>query len=126
WIDQSVLGQAIGTTPSGIVYQHEMGMDADGQAMNPWFETGWFVIAEGQSFSFVDWLFPDMKWGLFNGAQTATVLLTIYAADYPDGTVRTYGPFTMTAATQYINCRLRGRQIKVRVESNDLGSFWRL
>jgi len=126
WTDQSVLGQAIGATPQGIIYQHETSNDADGQPMNPWFQTGWFVIAEGQAFSFVDWFFPDMKWGFFNGAQTGQVLVTIYATDYPNGTVRTYGPYTMTEATAYVNTRLRGRQISLRFESNDLGSFWRL
>jgi hypothetical protein len=126
WTDQSVLGQAIGTTPNGIIYQHETSNDADGQPMNPWFQTGWFVIAEGQSFSVVDWFFPDMKWGFFNGAQTGQVLVTIYATDYPNGPVRTKGPYTMTEATTYVNTRLRGRQISLRFESNDLGSFWRL
>lgn len=126
WIDQSVLGEPIAATPTGIIYQHETSPDADGQPLNAWFETGWFVIAEGQQFPFVDWLFPDMKFGYSDGAQTATILMTIYAADYPNGTIRPYGPFTMTQATSFINLRLRGRQIKIRIESNDIGSFWRL
>lgn len=126
WIDQSVLGQPVAATPQGAIYQHEMGFDADGQPMSPWFETGWFVIAEGQTFGFVDWLFPDLKWGFFNGSQSASVQVTISATDYPNGTVRAYGPFTLTTAKTYINTRLRGRQIKLRFASNDLGSFWRL
>lgn len=126
WIDQSVLGQPIGVTPNGLIYQHEMGFDAAGQAMTPYFETGWFVIAEGQNMAVVDWFFPDMKWGYFGGSQGASVIITIYATDYPNGTVRTYGPFTVTQATAYVNTRLRGRQIKLRFASQDLGSFWRL
>lgn len=126
WIDQSVLGEPIAATPSGVIYQHETSPDADGLPLNAWFETGWFVITEGQNFSFVDWFFPDMKWALFNGAGSANVLVTIYATDYPNGTVRTFGPYTMTSASTYINTRLRGRQIKLRFESNDIGSFWRL
>lgn len=126
WIDQSVLGQPIGASPSGIIYQHETGNDADTLPMASFFETGWFTIAEGEEFTFVDLFLPDMKWGLFNGAQTGTVIVTIYAADTPNGTVRTYGPFTMTAASTFINCRLRGRQVKIRFSSSDFGSFWRL
>lgn len=126
WTDQSVLGQAIGSTPQGVIYQHETSNDADGQPMNPWFQTGWFVIAEGQQFSFVDWFFPDMKWGFFNGVQTGQVLVTIYATDYPNGPVRTKGPYTMSQAVTYVNTRLRGRQVALRFESNDLGSWWRL
>lgn len=126
WIDQSVLGQPIGVSPQGNIYQHEMGFDAAGQAMTPYFETGWFVIAEAQNMAIVDWFFPDMKWGFFEGSQGASVIITIYATDYPNGTVRTHGPFTVTQATAYVNTRLRGRQIKLRFASQDLGSFWRL
>lgn len=126
WSDQSALGPPIGTTPTGIVYQHETSFDADGQPLNWFFETGWFVITEGQDMAFVDWFFPDMKWGAFDGSQNATVLTTIYATDYPNGTVRSYGPYSMSAARTFINCRARGRQIKLRFEGNDLGTFARL
>lgn len=126
WIDQSVLGQPIGATSNGIIYQHETSNDADGQAMNWFFETGYFTIADGQAMSFVDWFFPDFKFGTYSGSQNATILTTIKVADYPNGTIRTYGPFTMTGAKNYINCRLRGRLIKLRFEGNDLGTFARL
>jgi hypothetical protein len=126
WIDQSVLGEPIGATSAGVIYQHETSNNADGQAMNPWFETGYFTIADGQMMSFVDWFFPDFKFGEFGGTQGATILTTITAVDYPNGTERVYGPFTMTAAQNFVNCRLRGRQIKLKFESNDLDSFWRL
>ena len=126
WIDQSVLGQPIGSTSNGIIYQHETSPNADGQAMNPWFETGYFVIAEGQDMVFLDWFFPDFKWAEYPGTSGATILCTITAVDYPNSTERVYGPFTLTAAKNFINCRLRGRQIKLKFESQDLDSFWRL
>lgn len=127
WIDQSVLGQPIGASPGGIVYQHETGTDDGiGNPMRAWFETGWFVLAEGQQFVSVDQIVPDMKWGPFGGAQSGQLNVTVYATDYPNGPVRTYGPFLMTAARTLINTRLRGRLIKLRVESNDVGSTWRL
>lgn len=126
WIDQSVLGQPIGASPQGVLYQHETGFDADGQPMLPWFETGYFVLAEGQDIAFLDWLFPDMKWGFVGGSQNALVQITITAVYYPNGPEKVYGPFTMTNAKTFINTRLRGRQIKLRFSSSDLGSWWRL
>jgi len=126
WLDQSVLGEPIGTTPQGLIFQHETSPDADGQPLNAWFQTGWFVISEGQDFAFVDWIFPDMKWKLFAGAGSASVQMTIFATDYPNGPIRTFGPFNMNSATTFINCRLRGRQISIRIESSDIGSFWRM
>jgi hypothetical protein len=74
----------------------------------------------------VDWLFPDMKWGLFNGSQAASVQITINVIPYPNAPILSFGPFTMTSAINYINLRLRGRQISMTFTSSDLGSFWRL
>lgn len=126
WIDQSVLGMPIATIPQGTIYQHETGNDADGQPINAAMETGYFMISEGSEMSFVDWLLPDFRWGLYQGDQNATLSITLYAIDYPGDTPRTYGPFVVTSATQYVNPRLRGRQMSMRIESSDLGSFWRI
>lgn len=125
WTDQSVLGEPIGTTPQGLIFQHEMSPDADGQPLLSSFTTGWFKITEGQNLMVMDWLFPDMKFGL-DGASGASVQITIGVADYPNGDVRAYGPFTMTATKTFINLRLRGRLIQLTFSSSDIGSFWRL
>lgn len=125
-IDQSVVGPPMAATPSGIIYQHETGNDADGQAINAWFETGWFPLSDGQFIIFVDWIMPDMKWGEFPGDGGAQIQMTLYSAMYPGGDVRTYGPYTMTEATEFLSTRLRGRLAKIRIESNDVGSFWRV
>lgn len=126
WTDQSVLGEPIGTTPQGIVFQHETSPDADGQPLNASFTTGWFVISEGQDLAFVDWLFPDMKFGLYGSVATASIQLTIDVAEYPNSTPHTFGPFTMTSAVTFINLRLRGRLIRLTFSSSDIGSFWRV
>ncbi|QPF87035.1 hypothetical protein IC762_12345 [Bradyrhizobium genosp. L] len=125
WQDQSVLGQPIGTTPSAIIYQHETSNDADGQPLVSTFTTGYFVLSEGQDIPFVDWLFPDMRWGFANGPQTASVQITINVVAYPNATPQAFGPFTMSQAVDFINLRLRGRQIAFSVTSSDLGSWWR-
>lgn len=126
WTDQSILGEPIGTTAAGVIYQHETSNDADGQALLSSFTTGWFVITEGQNIAFVDWLWPDMKWGLYGQSQGASVQVTIDATSYPNGSVTTYGPFTMNATKAYINLRLRGRMIRLTFSSSDVGSFWRM
>ena len=131
WIDQSVFGPPIGMEDN-IIYQHEVsknaGVDNAGNsvAMNSYFETGYAVISAGEEFSFVDWFIPDMKWGYYEQSQTASVMITIYVTDYPSDTPRALGPYTVTQAAEYINTRLRGRQIAFKVESDDLDSFWRL
>ena len=126
WIDQSVLGSPIGGDPTGLIFQHEQGYDGDGQAINPFIQTGYWVIGEGEDFAFVDYLLPDFIYGTYLGAKTSSPIITLYAVDYPNGPVRTYGPYTVSAAVNQINTRLRGRQMAMRIESQDAGSFWRI
>lgn len=126
WIDQSILGTPIGATPTGLIYQHEQGYDGDGLAINPILTTGYFVIGTGEEFAVLDWMLPDFKFGLLGGSQNAIILITISAANYPPTTPTVRGPYTITEATQYINTRLRGRQISLQIQSQDSGSFWRI
>jgi len=132
WLNQSVLGPPIG---SGIddqgtyyIYQHEIGQDADGKVMDSSFKTGYFVISDGEYKVFVDQVWPDMKWGLYNGAQTAHVNMTFYVTDYPGDTPRVYGPYNISVNTEYITPRFRGRLMSIKIESdpNETGTFWRL
>jgi hypothetical protein len=126
WIDQTVLGNPIGATPTGLIYQHEMTNDADSAPLVSSFTTGYFVIAEGEDFAFVKQIIPDFKWGLFGGAQGAAIQLSFNVVNYPGDTPRVYGPYTVTVATRFITVHFRGRQMSITVTSSDLGSFWRL
>lgn len=126
WIDQSVLGPPIAATADGAIYQHELTNDADGDPIQTSMQTGYWMLSEGEDIVFVDWLLPDFKWGLFNGEQTASIQVTFYAVDYPGDTPRTYGPYAVTKNSQYVNVRIRARYMAMKIESNDVGSFWRL
>lgn len=127
WMDQSVLGSAIGGDPTGLIFQHESGYDGDGAAINPYALTGYWVADEGEDFIFTDYFLPDFRFGLFNGSsQTATMLVTLFGVNEPNGVVRTYGPFTVTSSTPSFAPRARNRQYAVQIESLDSGSFWRI
>lgn len=127
WVDQSVLGPPIGADPvTGLLYQHETSNDADLQAMQPYFQSGYFTLSEGDLKTFIDLVWPDMKWSKLSQAQTAIVQLSFYVVDYPGDTPTVYGPYSVTKATQYFNTRLRGRLVSIRISSSDLGSFWRV
>jgi hypothetical protein len=126
WINQSVLGPPIGTTAGGIIYQHETSYNAGDQAMNSSFQTGYFALSEGDMMTYIDQFWPDAKWGTFNGSTNANLQLTFYVTNYPGDTPTTYGPYTVTQATQYIVPRFRGRLVSIKVESNDFNSFWRM
>jgi len=126
WIDQTVLGPPIGASPAGVIYQHETGNDAAGQPMAWSYTTGYFRLGEGQERVFVDQWYPDFKYGEFGQAATAQIQMTFNVANYPGDTPRTYGPYTVTQATEYITTRFRGALVSITISGDDLGSFSRL
>ena len=127
WLDQSVLGPPIGADPSNsYLYQHETSTDAAGQPLLASFTTGYWATSEADVKAFVDQVWPDMKWGYYNGTQNASVNLTFYVTDYPGATPISYGPYTLTQTTNFISPRFRGRLISMKIESSDVGTFWRL
>ena len=66
-----------------------------------------------------------MKWGLYDHAQTASITITFYTTDYPGDTPSEHS-YTVTQGTQFVTPRFRARLMSIKIESNDLNSFWRL
>ena len=126
WINQSVLGNPIGSGTDRYLYQHETSPNADNQPMVSNFQTGYFALSEADVKSFIDQVWPDMKWGYYGGVQNANVQITFYYTDYAGQTPRVSGPFTVAQATQYVTPRFRGRLVSISISSNDINSFWRL
>jgi hypothetical protein len=126
WMDQTLLGNPLGASSGGIIYQHETTNDADGNPLTPSFTTGYFMLSEGEESVFIDQIIPDFKFGTFGGASSAQISVSINVIDYPSDTPTTFGPYTFSSTTQKADTRIRGRQGSFTVSSSDLGSFWRL
>jgi hypothetical protein len=127
WIDQSVVGKPVGADPdTRYLYQHETSNNADGAPLLSSFTTGYYAMSEGDVKTFVDQVWPDMKWGEYGGAQSATVNITFNVTDYPGQQPTVYGPYPVTVNTTFISPRFRGRLVSIELSSNDLNSFWRI
>jgi hypothetical protein len=127
WVDQSVLGPPLRAGPFTLqLFQHETSNDANGLPIPSFAQTGYIAMSEADVKIFVDWIWPDMKWGQVGQSQTANVQITFSVADYPGDTPTVYGPYTATQAIEYFYTRFRGRLVSITVGSNDLGSFWRI
>jgi hypothetical protein len=130
WFDQSLVGEPLSADPAGYVYQQDTQYN---QAFGPltypinaWFKTGYVSITNGQDLAFVDFILPDMRWGEWDQPQDADLSMTFYVTDYAGQEPRVHGPYPFNKQTQYINPRMRGRFMAIKVESNDMNSFWRL
>lgn len=126
WIDQSVFGPPIATSPGGVIYSQETTNDADGQPLAWSLTSGYFYLAEGEDRVFVDQFAPDFIWGTYAAAQSAQVQITWNVVDFPGQTPRQYGPYTVGIATKYVSTRFTGRQASITISGADLGSFVRM
>lgn len=130
WFDQSLLGPPVGADVHGWVYQHETSNDnANGYQIEPIsssLTTGYYSLSAGQDLTFVDWVLPDFKWGQYNQSKNAEIKFTFYVTDYAGQSPHVYGPYTVSQQTPYICPRFRGRYVSMKIESDNLNSFWRL
>jgi hypothetical protein len=127
WINQNVLGPPLAADPvAKVIYQHETSPDADLQPMTSWFKTGFFALSDADVKTFIDEVWPDMKWGYYGSQPSATVQLSFNVKDFPSQRGYTIGPFNLTFATDYISPRVRGRLVQIELLSSDIGTFWRL
>ena len=127
WTDQSVLGPPIGVFATGIIEQFETAIDFDGSVLNSGFTSGWFELAEGEQFLFIERILPDFV--LSSGGQIA---MTVYFADDMAATlssdvdqIRTYGPFMVTPSTPFFIVGGRGRLCQIQVQCTASNTFYR-
>lgn len=125
WFDVSILGMPLGVDTSGQILQHETGTSITGAGL-PSFQTGYWTIGEGEDIPFVDMIIPDFIYGLRSGSPNASIGITFFGVNYPGDTPVTYGPFTVTQSTEFINCRIRNRLLSAFIQSNASSEFWRL
>jgi hypothetical protein len=120
WIDASPAGNPMGVDAAGLVQQHEIGYNANGQPLTPYAQTGFFDVADGDDYVFVDQIIPD-----FVRENSAAVTLSVLRQSYPEAPTSIDGPYSITA-NNFITCNSRGRQLAIGMGSSDSNSFWRL
>jgi len=150
WLDSHIIGNPLATS-AGRMYQHETGLD-DGstnppQAFYSYIESADFDIGDGDKFSFIKRVVPDVDF-IGSSSSTPSITMTIAARDFPgQGTeqqsndapvngVPTITPVNSASTAQVFDynnqvwIRLRGRQVSFRIESGavstDTGVAWQL
>ena len=146
WLDTSLRNFPVAATTTHLIVSHEQGPD-NGEtnppsAINAYIQSADFDIGEGDKYSFVWRIVPDIT---FNGSSSvppefpsvnmmlkprknpgsaygaAPSQLVESTQDYKN--VRSY---SVQQFTEQIYTRERGRQMALRVESNSLGTQWQL
>jgi hypothetical protein len=107
------------TQGRSLLYNIEDGVNADGSAIVSYIESGDGDIADGEEFSFIDKIIPDFK------NQVGNATITLRTRDYPNDTKYETTNVVANSTTRYNSVRARGRQVAIRVQTNDIGDNWR-
>jgi hypothetical protein len=136
WIDDGVRPYPLATSPDGYLYIQEYGTDDGSQnpsvALNPYIESSPIDIGEGDKFSFVRRILPDVKF--FNSSNSPEVSMVLKTqnytgSNYVNGSTSAVDRTATVPVDQYTNVanvRVRGRSLILRIESNKVGTRWGL
>jgi hypothetical protein len=115
--NETILGLTVGATQ---IYLHEQGNDADGEAIDAYLKSGVVQIGQGDDFSFVSRLIPDIQ------NQSGTLNLNFEFLRYPNDANAVTKSTSFTSGTEKVDLRGRGRQFTANIVSNTTGTAWRL
>ena len=123
WIDRGIHAnpRAIGST---VVYLHENGQNDDGSAMDSFIESGDFDIGDGEQFSFINKIIPDIE--IVSTDSEATVDYVIKTRNFPGDSLITNSTSSVTSTTTQSFTRARARQTVLRIQSSSLDLGWTL
>ena len=137
WIDREVYDNPVATeylentianneVISGLTdgatqtFLHETGNDADGEAIIAFVKSGVVQIGEGNEFSFVSKLIPDVE------DQLGVLNAKLEFKNYPNNSTAVTKTTSFSDTTDFVSLRGRGREFTVNLVSNTTGTAWRL
>lgn len=119
---EATISTIYGLTPGrSHLYNQEDGVDANGEALPAYIYSGYFDIGDGDQVLFMKRFIPDFKRQV--GNLTVRLLLRLYPQT--TATPSSLDPYIITPTTDKVDTRARGRQIQLRIESDELSSWWR-
>jgi len=103
------------------LYNQEDGVDDNGAAIDAYIYSGYFDLGDGDQMLLMQKFIPDFK----NQVGELIVRLLLRAYPQASAVASSLDPYTITPTTQFVSARARGRQIQLRIESDELGGWWR-
>jgi len=133
WLDRGTRSYPI-AAGGGYLYNHELGYDNDGVAMDSYIESAPIDIGDGDKFLYVRRIIPDLTFNGSTNLSSPQATFTLKTRDFPGQSFSddSTGTVTRTASspvenfTNQLYMRARGRSFAMRVESEALGARWKL
>jgi hypothetical protein len=118
----STLTPIYGLTPGrSNLYSQEDGVDANGEPIEAYLYSGYFDIGDGDQMLLMSKFIPDFT------RQEGELIVRLLLRPYPQApaVASSLDPYPISPGTQFVSTRARGRQVQLRIESEELGGWWR-
>ncbi len=137
WVDRGIFDFPFAANTDGYIYEHEIGFD-DGTtdpetAIVAYIQSSPMGIGDGEQFMMLRRMIPDVDFKS-STALIPDVNITLDVKNAPDGTysVNQTDAFVkaqsvpVDSRTEQLYFRLRGRQMRFKIQSDNTGVTWRL
>ncbi|MAZ71789.1 MAG: hypothetical protein CMC70_01450 [Flavobacteriaceae bacterium] len=132
WLDRGISELPIATGTTNFLFNQEVGAQDDGAAMTSFIESGDMSITDGNQFSFINRVIPDINFR--EAVDTSSLDFILETKSFPgqqdqNSSTNTVSKTSATPVDQYTNqyfTRLRGRSFTLKLQSTDENILWRL
>jgi hypothetical protein len=132
WLDRGISSLPLATAPDNFLFNQEVGAQDNGSAMTSFIESGDMSITDGNQFSFINRVIPDINFR--ETVDTSSLDFILETKSFPGQTdqnssTNTISKTSSTPVDQYTNqyfTRLRGRSFTLKLQSTDANVLWRL
>ena len=133
WLDRGTRSFPI-AAGGGYLYNHELGFDDDGVAMDSFIESAPIDIGDGDKFVYVRRIIPDLTFNGSTNLSSPQATFTLKTRDFPGqsfsddstGTVTRTASSPVETFTNQLHMRARGRSFAMKIDSEALGARWKL
>lgn len=137
WLDTPLRNYPLATNSNsetytdGYLYNHEVGVDADGSPMTAYIQSNDFDLDDGESFMLTRRIIPDISFASSEAAEPE-VTLEVRHRNFPGSGLETLNDSasviqtTVDQYTQQVFIRARARQMAMKILSTELGVKWQL
>ena len=109
------------TAGRSLMYNQEDGVNGNNSAITAFIQSGYFDLGDGDNMVFMRRFVPDFK------NQEGNLTVNLFLRAYPQATeaLSSLDPYVITPTTQKVDTRARGRQISLKITSNETDTNWR-
>lgn len=117
----SGIDSVLGVDPTGVIYLHETGVDADGEAMAWNLRTAFMDLDSGNVSTEIDGYIPDFM------RHEGDISLTWTSKEYPESTAETETVTkTIVEGQEIVDLRHYGRMVQFELAQEEIGGDFRL